>query len=48
MALVQSMKPQPAFKKFVEAVLQILIRNEGSTNSKFVHFVPDQYLENNV
>ena len=48
MALVQSMKPQPAFKKFVEAVLQILIRNEGSTNSKFVHFVSDQYLENYI
>ena len=48
MALVQSMKPQPTFKKFAEAVLQVVIRNEGSTNSKFVHFVPDHYLENNI
>ena len=42
------MKPQPTFKKFVEAVLQVLIRNEGSTNSKFVHFVSDQCLENDI
>ena len=45
---IQSMKPQPTFKKFAEAVLQVVIRNEGSTNSKFVHFVPDHYLENNI
>ena len=45
---LQSMKPQLTFKKFAEAVLQVVIRNEGSTNSKFVHFVPDHYLENNI
>ena len=48
MALVQSMKPQPTFKKFAEAVLQVVIRNEGTSHSKFVHFVPDHYLENNI
>ena len=33
------MKPHLTFKKF---------RNARSTNSKFVHFVPNQYFENNI
>ena len=48
MALVQSMKPQPTFIKFAEAVLRVLLTNARITNSMFVHFVPDQYLENSI
>ena len=48
MALIQSMKRQPTFEKFADAVLQVLLKNARKTNSKFVHFVPDQYWENSI